>query len=118
MARQSANTIGLDQLPEAARDRIEQLKLLFIERSKGNLDQIRDLLARRQLASDPHSVDADLIKLAHSLVGASGIFGFQQLGDAAFRLETLLRAPCYQKPEFERLSADLVEQLAGLGRQA
>lgn len=115
MAHQSANNTKLDQLPEDARDRIEQLKLLFIERSKGNLDQIRDLLEHRQTASDPRSVDVDLVKLTHSLVGASGIFGFQELGETAFRLENVLRTPGYQEADFENLAGELINQLTMLG---
>lgn len=115
MAQQPAHTTSIEQLPEAARERIAQLKLLFIERSKGNLEQIRDLLGRRAREDDPRVINDELIKLAHSLVGASGLFGFPELGEMAFRLETLMRTPGYAEADFDRLSADLVDELARLG---
>ena len=115
MAIQTANTTKLEQLPEAARDRIEQLRLLFIERSRGHLTEIQQLLDERQTASDPRTIDADLIKLAHSLVGASGIFGFQELGDTAFKFETTLRKPGYHEADFTQVAGDLIDQLTLLG---
>lgn len=114
MASQTAPAAKLDQLPEAARDRIAQLRQLFIERSKGNLTEIRQLLDRRQIPDERDDADSQLAKLAHSLVGASGIFGFPHLGESAFRLETALRDPGCGDAERETLIADLVGLLEGL----
>jgi len=115
MGNQTATASKMDQLPEAARDRIEQLRLLFIERSKENLAQIRQLLDARKTANDPRSIDEGLMTLAHSLVGASGIFGFPELGDKAFRVEATLRSADYQEADFAEVTSELIEQLALLG---
>jgi len=115
MANQTTSISKLDQLPEAARDRIEQLRLLFIERSKGHLTQIEQVLVERQTASELPAADANLIKLAHSLVGTSGIFGFQGLGDAAFQVESTLRKTGYRESDFAQAIAGLVDQLNALG---
>jgi len=114
MANQMTGISKLDQLPEAARDRIEQLRLLFIERSRGHIEQIEQALARRQSVSELPAADADLIKLAHSLVGTSGIFGFQALGEAAFKVETTLRKTGYRETDFEEVMAGLIDQLNAL----
>ena len=115
MPNQMAHATTLDQLPEAARDRIQQLRLLFIERSIQHLSQIRQLLDERARAEDPRAKDADLIKLAHSMVGASGIFGFQDLGNAAFKLENILREPGYSEADFLQAANELIAQLTMLG---
>ena len=118
MTTQPVRTRKLDQLPDAARERIDQLRGLFIERSKGHLTQIRQLLADRLEVSDHQTVDAELIALLHSLVGASGIFGYQELGEAAFRLENTLREANHSKTEFDQATADLIAHLNGLELQA
>lgn len=104
----------LEQLPEAARDRIAQLRLLFVDRSKGHLAEILQALEERKTADEPRASDADLIKLAHSLVGASGIFGHQALGNAAFEVESTLRLAEYSDAEFDRVIAGLIGQLQTL----
>lgn len=114
MANHPMSASKLDQLPEAARDRIEQLRLLFIERSKGHLVQIQELLAKRQSANELQAADADLMKLAHSLVGTSGIFGFQALGDAAFNLENTVRETGYSESDFAKAMDGLLDQLNAL----
>ena len=114
MANHMLNASRLEQLPEAARDRIEQLRLLFIERSKGHLGLIQELLLKRQSASELQAADADLVKLAHSLVGTSGIFGFQGLGEAAFKVESTLRESGYREADFAPAIAGLVDQLNAL----
>jgi len=115
MSNQMTNTKKLDQLPEAARDRIQQLRLLFIERSIEQLSQIRQFLDERARAEEPRAKDTDLIKLAHSMVGASGIFGFQDLGNAAFKLENTLRQPGYNEADFLRAADDLIGHHTMLG---
>ena len=105
----------MEKLPEAARDRIEQLRLLFIERSKGHLVQIQELLVKRQSASELKAADADLMTLAHSLVGTSGIFGFQALGEAAFKLENTVRETGYSESDFAQAMDELIDRLNALG---
>lgn len=114
MVSQMTPIAKLDQLPVAARDRIEQLRLLFIERSKGNLTQIQEVLVERQTAGELAAADANLMKLAHSLVGTSGIFGFQALGDAAFKVESTLREAEYKEADFAQAIAKLMDQLTTL----
>lgn len=111
---QTMNASNLDQLPEAARDRIGQLRVLFVERSKGHLVQIQEILDERKVASDPRARDGELVKLAHSLVGAAGIFGFQDLGDIAFKAESLLRETGYSEEEFAAAIGDLNNHLTAL----
>ncbi|MEM5473834.1 Hpt domain-containing protein [Hoeflea sp. AS60] len=115
MSNQTAHATKLEQLPEAARDRIQQLRLLFIERSMEQLAQIRHLLDERAGAEDPRTMDADLIKLAHSMVGASGIFGFPGIGNAAFKLENILREAGYSEADFEQAADELIAELTMLG---
>jgi len=114
MANHMMSASKLEKLPAAARDRIEQLRLLFIERSKGHLVQIEELLVKRQSASELKAADADLMTLAHSLVGTSGIFGFQALGEAAFKFENTLREPGYSEADFALAMAGLTDQLNAL----
>ena len=73
--------------------------------------QIQELLVRRQSGSGLQAADADLISLAHSLVGTSGIFGYQALGEVAFEVETILREPGYSEPDFAQAMAALIDQL-------
>jgi len=114
MVSQTTPIAKLDQLPAAARDRIEQLRLLFIDRSKGHLTQIQQILVERQTASELLAADANLMKLAHSLVGTSGIFGFQALGEAAFKVESILRETGYKEADFAEAMAGLIDQLNSL----
>jgi HPt (histidine-containing phosphotransfer) domain-containing protein len=111
MPNQATSISKLDQLPEAARDRIEQLQLLFVERSKGHLAEIHQVLDERRATNDRRASDTALIKLAHSLVGASGIFGFQDLGNAAFEVESILGQTRYSEADFNRVLEGLIGQL-------
>lgn len=115
MSNPMTKTDKLDQLPEAARDRIQQLRLLFIKRSMEQLSQIRQLLEERTRAEDPRARDAELISLAHSMVGASSIFGFPDLGNAAFKLENNLREPGYSEADFLQAADDLIARLTMVG---
>lgn len=108
------NASKLEQLPVEARDRIEKLRLLFIERSRGHLEQIHQLLAKRKLPGEREAADADLMTLAHSLVGTSGIFGFQSLGEAAFKFETTARVDGYSEADFTSAMADLLDQIKAM----
>lgn len=112
MSHQTATTNGPARLSDASRQRIEQLRVVFIERSRQNLAQIRELLARRPTENDPRAVDTDLIKLAHTLVGASGLFGFHDLGNAAHEVEITLLRPDYTEAEFDAVTGELVEKLS------
>lgn len=109
------NASKLEQLPPAARDRIEKLRLLFIDRSRGHLVQIRELLEKRQTAGEQEAVDADLVQLAHSLAGTSGIFGFQSLGEAAVKVEATLRETGHSEADFAQAIDELIDQLNELG---
>ncbi|WP_246800793.1 Hpt domain-containing protein [Mesorhizobium amorphae] len=52
-------------------------------------DQLAELKAAREGGSLPGS-DDPLVKLAHSLAGAAGTFGFPEISARASALETLL----------------------------
>ncbi|MBA67918.1 MAG: hypothetical protein CML30_03515 [Rhizobiales bacterium] len=112
MSHQTAPTNGPARLSDASRQRIEQLRVLFIERSRQNLAEIKALIARRPIESDPRAVDEDLIKLAHTLVGASGLFGFHDLGNTAHEVEVTLLRPGYTEAEFDGVTGQLVEKLS------
>ncbi|WP_340159431.1 Hpt domain-containing protein [uncultured Hoeflea sp.] len=114
MANQMMNASKLEELPAEARERIETLRLLFIERSRGHLEQIQELLALRKLPGERGAADADLMTLAHSLVGTAGIFGFQALGEAAFRFENTVREEGYSEAEFASAMADLLDQIKAM----
>ena len=63
-------------------DRLRELRQRFIDRSR--LD--RDLLTTA-LATNDHP---EMQRLAHSLAGAGGLFGFPEISDAGQRLEDAL----------------------------
>ncbi|SOE17126.1 Hpt domain-containing protein [Hoeflea halophila] len=114
MLNRKLKTTRLDQLPPEARDRIEQLRHQFIQRSRGHLDQIGELLAARQSPGGMIAADAGLSTLAHSLVGASGVFGFQALGEAAVRLEKILRQDGYCESGFTTAITGLINEIEAL----
>ncbi|PWW01713.1 Hpt domain-containing protein [Hoeflea marina] len=114
MASYTPNASASQELPQAALDRIAELRRLFIERSDANLLQIRKLLELREVSGGSREKDGELIKLAHSLAGASALFGFPAQGEAAFNAETLLRSPGYSEAEFARVFRDLIGRLSAL----
>ncbi|AKI02020.1 Hpt domain-containing protein [Hoeflea sp. IMCC20628] len=114
MASQPKSVDKLDQLPDEAQNRIAQLRLLFVARCKENLIQIRQVLDDRAAANGPMTQDPSLIKLAHSLAGASAIFGYKDLGRTAFKLESTLREVNYPEADFTQAVEDLIEQLTAL----
>lgn len=115
MVSQSKGISNLDQLPDEAQSRIAKLRLLFVARCQENLDQIRQVLDKRTAADGPATQDPELIKLAHSLAGASAIFGYQELGLAASRVELTLRQDKYPDADFALAINALIEQLSALG---
>ncbi|WP_376717774.1 Hpt domain-containing protein [Labrys neptuniae] len=72
-------------------DPIARLRLRFIERAHGQLAALKTL-AGDQIAV-PSEKHADLVRIAHSLSGAGGTFGFPEVSRCAFELETALTAP-------------------------
>ena len=114
MASQPKSVDKLDQLPDEAQNRIAQLRLLFVARCKENLLQIMQVLDDRTAANGRKTQDPELIKLAHSLAGASAIFGYRDLGRTAFKLEATLRETNYPEASFAQAVDDLIEQLTAL----
>ncbi|WP_448956344.1 Hpt domain-containing protein [Labrys neptuniae] len=68
-----------------------RLRLRFIERARSQLAALK-AHAEAYGTAQPE-VDADLVKVVHSLSGASGTFGFPEVSRRAFELETALTAP-------------------------
>jgi HPt (histidine-containing phosphotransfer) domain-containing protein len=68
------------------------LRARFLKRLPGRLDEIRSALATCDAPADaasPHPA----ARLAHSLAGAAGTFGYDTLAGTARRLDAALRAP-------------------------
>lgn len=63
-------------------DRLRELRQRFVDRSHSD----RDLLKIALAANDR----PELHRLAHSLAGAGGLFGFPEISDAGQRLEDAL----------------------------
>ena len=63
-------------------DRLRELRQRFIDRSRSDRDSLVAALA----ADDR----LELQRLAHSLAGAGGLFGFPEISDAGQRLEDAL----------------------------
>jgi HPt (histidine-containing phosphotransfer) domain-containing protein len=70
-------------------DKLNQLRQRFLERCKANLPALQ----AGHLLLDGASGDEqkDFLALVHSLAGAGGMFGFQEISDSAIELETVLR---------------------------
>lgn len=65
----------------------------FLARCRGELVVLRDM------AGSGAAADRDiLLKIAHSLAGAGGTFGFRALSEHASRLETILVADTEDYP--------------------
>ncbi len=89
---------------------MRRLRLRFVERARGQLADLKQF-ADAAGAAIPEN-HADLVPIAHSLAGASGIFGFPGLGDCASELETALIAPEETSPAAIRhLLARLIAEL-------
>ncbi len=115
MAIRAKSINKLDQLPGEALDRIAQLRLQFIARCKENMVQIEQVLKERNGTNGRARQDPELIKLAHSLAGASAIFGYSKLGRVAFKVEATLREDHYLEADFTQVIGELIEQLSALG---
>lgn len=115
MVSHSQGINKFDQLPDEAQNRIAQLRLLFVARCQENLVQIKQVLDQRAEANGPSTRDSELIKLAHSLAGASAIFGYQELGRAASMVESTLREDSYIEAESALVIDVLIDQLTALG---
>ena len=91
MTTETASKIAPNPLPEAARNRIEQLRILFIVRCRDNAEMIRARLEENVHRDDPQSFRAEVIPVLHSLVGTGGIFGYRELSEATAATKRLLR---------------------------
>ncbi|RCW81536.1 Hpt domain-containing protein [Phyllobacterium bourgognense] len=70
-------------------DKLGQLRRRFLERCKANLPVLQ---AGHSLLDDATGDEQkDFLALVHSLAGAGGMFGFQEISNAAIELETVLR---------------------------
>lgn len=72
-------------------DPFEALRRRFLTRCRGDLDALQAIACRPDAA--PSESDRDLlVKVAHSLAGAGGTFGFSGLTERASDVESLLIA--------------------------
>lgn len=95
---------------EPAVDPLEQLRTNFLQRVRRDLAALsEDRAALERGASPPHALDR-IRKIAHSLAGAGGIYGFSELSDAAAALEDAALAEIAG----ERPSQTLSDALDGL----
>ncbi|MFO7749409.1 MAG: Hpt domain-containing protein [Desulfobacteraceae bacterium] len=70
----------------------DELIVVFVEESVEHLESIEpDLL---KLEKDPENIDSDIVnsifRAVHSIKGAAGFFGFQNVGHLSHRMENLL----------------------------
>lgn len=92
--------------------RFIELRQRFIERTCRDGATIRDLRARLD-GGEPLSGDLlrDLCRTVHGLAGAAGVFGFEDISEAAHRAEISLRrldaAPPDPRPLLDALDAHL-----------
>jgi HPt (histidine-containing phosphotransfer) domain-containing protein len=71
----------------AAKRRMAELAAKFIERTRGELDSMRALLAR--FDTGDLQVLGDIRHLAHRMSGTGATLGFETLADCAYRVEQL-----------------------------
>jgi HPt (histidine-containing phosphotransfer) domain-containing protein len=71
----------------AAKARMNELALKFIDRTAGDVARMRECLAQ-MAAGDPESL-ADLRHLAHRMVGTGATLGFEAISEHALCLEQL-----------------------------
>ncbi|QEN85352.1 Hpt domain-containing protein [Labrys sp. KNU-23] len=92
-----------------------RLRLRFVDRARDQLDALRTLA--KDLATSTREDHADLVRIAHSLSGASGTFGFPEVSRCAFELETALTTPDGADPAAIRrhLAVLITELEAALG---
>ena len=83
------NEPGADKVA-AAKARMAELAAKFIDRSAGELDSMRDSLAK--LTAGEVGALNDLHHLAHRMCGTGATLGFDVLSDCAMRIEHLAEA--------------------------
>jgi chemotaxis protein histidine kinase CheA len=103
-----------DDKAAAARLRMAELAAKFLERSRRDLEVMRDTLAK--LAAGESAALGDIRQLAHRLCGTGATLGFETLGECAARVERLAEpGPAGTLPDrgtLTRLGAG-IEALAG-----
>jgi HPt (histidine-containing phosphotransfer) domain-containing protein len=81
----------MNQTPEqklaAARERMAELAVKFIERSRGEMAVIRSRLAA--LGADDSGALAEIRNLAHRMCGTGATLGFEALADRAHDVEKM-----------------------------
>lgn len=68
-------------------DPFTNIRKRFIERCRSDLHRLEEL---KSSGTDNPDALSTLTRIAHSLAGAGGIFGFPEISNKAFELESLL----------------------------
>jgi HPt (histidine-containing phosphotransfer) domain-containing protein len=74
----------------AAKARMAELAVKFVERTSGELESMRGLLAR--FGTGDTQVLEEIRNLAHRMCGTGATLGFETLADCAYRVEQLSSA--------------------------
>lgn len=68
-------------------DPFADIRKRFLERCRSDLHRLEEL---KSAGTDNPDALSTLTRIAHSLAGAGGIFGFPEISNKAFELESLL----------------------------
>ena len=74
---------------EKVPNRIAALRQRFVERAAGEREHLALLLHDLRAGTLPEEQRAEMRRLAHSLAGTGGTFGFAEVSDAADRVEEI-----------------------------
>ncbi len=75
-----------------ATDPLAELTHRFINRTKTDADRIRSLASAMSGPSSPGY--REVRQLVHRLAGSAGTFGYDDMGESAARLDTLMNVGC------------------------
>lgn len=103
--------------PERSIPGLDELDRVFATSLQDRLAKIREAFARTRTAPPGEfPFDAPLRRLAHSLAGGAGTFGFRRLGERARALELRLLSPGLRLPLPPEVGRAVEEDLAALER--
>lgn len=94
-------------------NQLNELKRRFLDRCRDNLVALKSA-AQDARATEPGEQREALVRIAHSLAGTGGIFGFAILSDKASHLETFLLSGQIDRSSFDTLLQNLVSELEAM----